>query len=141
LFDLSDLETPIPASYSKPFYYWLCTNCRCVSLTKQLCAACQKRDFIPFLDRRPLLLSKEIMNGVVGLIDEAADSLPAMNIDEAIICSGEYMPFLSQLLKNSELAASRAASSHTGFRITSMSTEEVLSLFRKRQLPPSPSQV
>lgn len=137
MFDLSDLETPIPTTSSKPKHYWLCTKCKHVALTSSSCVTCKTTDFIPFLDRRPLLLTKEICNGVVALINKAADSLEHMDIEESIVCTNEYMPFLSKILKDSKLAQTRSQNGEPGWRSSSLSCSEQLALFEQSQMPPT----
>lgn len=138
MLDLFDLDvSPVPMA--KLSHHWLCTKCRAVSLRTGKCASCSGTDFIPFLDRRPLRLDRETLNGIVELIDQAADSLAQMDVDKAIIVSGEYMPFLSQLLKGHELAQVREATTGSGFRVTSLPSSTLLELFRKSQVPPSES--
>lgn len=137
MFDLSDLETPIPPTNSKHKHYWLCTSCKHVALTSSSCATCKNKDFIPFLDRRPLLLTKEIRNGIVSLIDKAADSLVDMDIEESIVCTNEYMPFLSKILKDSKIAQDRSQNGEPGWRKSSLSCSDQLALFEQSQMPPT----
>lgn len=138
MFDLSDLDTPIPPTKSNsPNHYWMCTACQHISITAGTCNTCQAKTFIPFLDRRPLLLTKEVCNGVISLINDAADSLLDMEIDDSIICTNEYMPFLSKLLKDSKLAEERKSRNESGWRVSTLSSSEHLSLFSLSQIPPS----
>lgn len=139
MFELPNLETPIALKNSKPSHYWLCTSCRNVSLACRSCNSCENKKFIPFLDRRPLLLSKELCNGVVDLINAAADNIGNMEIEESISCNNEYLPFLSQLLSDSAKAQERASLGEMGWRSTSMATSEVLALFEQSQIPPTES--
>lgn len=135
LFDLSDLTLPAPRP--SQVHDWLCGSCLRVSITKKTCATCGCQDFVPYLDRRPLLISKEVKNGIVDLIDQAADLVPKMDIDDQLHFTGDYMPFLSRLLDSAKLAEERKAANNSGYRETNLSTPELLSLFREMKLPPS----
>jgi hypothetical protein len=135
LFDLSDLSLPKPRPVQ--VHDWLCGSCLRVSITKKSCAVCNCREFIPYLDRRPLLLNKEVKNGIVDLINQAADRVPQADIDEQLYFTGDYMPFLSKLLDAAQVAEDRKASNDSGYRETNLSTSELLLLFKEMKLPPS----
>jgi len=135
LIDLSDLSLPTPKT--QPKYNWLCVGCRRVSASRGSCAVCGCKEFVVHLDRRPLLLSKETRNGIVDLIDKAASLVPQADIDEQIRLTGEYMPFLSQLLTDAELAEKRNRAEGCGFRTTTLTTPELLALFQDMKFPTS----
>lgn len=136
MFDLSELTMPTPSARFK--HDWLCTQCRRVSMVRGSCASCGGQEYIAHLDRRPLLLSKEVRNGIIDLIDQAADLVPELNdIDAQLQITGEYMPFLSKLLSNAELAEDRRLAGDPGFRKTDLSVEELLALFKEMKLPPT----
>ena len=105
-----------------------------MSAVRSACVSCGCKEFVIHVDRRPLLLSKETRNGIVDLIDKAGDLVPQVDIDEQIRLTGDYMPFLSQLLNDAELAEKRNREGG-GFRTTTLSTPELLALFREMKLP------
>lgn len=136
MFDLSELTDPAPKVRAS--FHWMCASCRKVALSRNTCAACCGQEFIPFMDRRPLLLGKEVRLRILDLIDAAADLVPQLpTIDEQAEITGEYMPFLSKLLDDAELAEKRQAETGSGFRRTSLSIDELTQLFREMKLPPT----
>jgi len=135
LFDLSDLTLPV--SNVEQRHHWLCSQCCKVSLACTACI-CGNVQFVPYIDRRPLLLSKEVKNRIVDLIDEAADKVPELaEIEDQLYLTGEYMPFLSRLLDDAELAERRRDETGRGYRRTDLSVSELVSLFREMRLPPT----
>lgn len=135
LFDISDLS--LPSHKERPAHAWMCVGCQRVSANLCRCAACGSKDQVPYLDRRPLLLNKETQNGIIGLIDRAAEQVPQAEIDEQLYLTGEYMPFLSSLIDSSQLAEQRRLATNAGFRTTTLSTDALLALFAQMELPSS----
>lgn len=137
MFELDDLTTPLLTAKRRSSPSWLCVSCRRVTIVHAPCAFCAGRELIPYLDQRPLLLSKEVKNIVLDLIDQAAARVPQVDIDEQIHLVEGYMTFLSRLLDSAQLAEKRKAEGNEGFRATSLSTEELIALFRDMKLPPT----
>lgn len=134
MFDLSDLQSDPPLP--KAEHHWLCTSCRTPSFSSASeCPKCGALNFIPYIDRRPLLLSKDVRNSIVNLIDEAAELLEDLDLDSMCFYTGEYMPFLGSLLDDASRASGLESEGLQGYRTTSMSKEELISLFRNMQKP------
>lgn len=133
MFDL--LEPMISFSSQRLDHCWMCVECRTIFDVKCACAVCGADNFVPYVDRRPLLLSKEVRNAVVNLIDEIADTLSDLDLDSQCFYTSEYMPFLSGLLDEAARASEVRKSGSTGYRTTSLSVEELLPLFRSMKKP------
>ena len=132
MFDLLDPITPL--TLTKNPTCWMCTQCRSIA-ESPACAPCGVVDSIPYLDRRPFLLTKEARNSIVQLIDEAADLLSDMDIDDQCFYTGEYMPFLSSMLDEASRAEELRTSGSSGYRTTTLNTEEITQLLRSMKRP------
>ena len=133
MFNLDDLIVPLPKK--KVLHDWVCVSCLRITMRCVTCL-CGSVEFVPYLDRRPLLLSKETQHGILALIDEAAGKVVDLGIDEQLFYAGEYMPFLNKLLVDAELAQQRELTG-VGYRKTDLDSEDILSLCRDMRMPPT----
>lgn len=117
----------------------LCTACRCVlPMYHNSCPACDSQEpLIPYLDRRPLLLSRGVRNAIMDLIDEGAHRLTDEILsDEQEYLANKYLPFLSRVLKESETAERlKSMENHSAYRRTNESKEEIVAHLRDMILP------
>lgn len=135
-FDLSDLN-PEPDRRER-IQMRLCTGCRCVlPQYHTACPTCEDTTLLPFLDRRPLLLDRDTRNGILTLIDEGVSQLTDEVLsDEQSYLSNEYLPFLSRLLKESEVAEKyESMGNHQAYRRTDWTQEEIIDNLRDMVLP------
>jgi hypothetical protein len=134
--DLTSLE-PSP---ERKVHMRLCPSCRSIlPVYHSSCPCGSVVPLIPYLDRRPLLLDRDVRNSILDLIDEGANRLTdEVLTDEQDHLVNEYLPFLSKVLKESELAErAKAMGNHTAYRRTSDTKAEILSNFRDMVLPPT----
>lgn len=116
----------------------LCSSCRCI-LVRETSSCCDNQRLIPFLDMRPLLLSRETRHAILDMIDEGADSLTEDLLGEASsYLVFDYLPFLTRVLQESEVAERyRSMGRNQAYRETYWDHDQILAALRELILPPS----
>ena len=135
--DLTDLESTPPRR--ERVHMRLCSACRCVLPSyHNSCPSCESTaPLLTYLDRRPLLLDRETRNAILDLIDEGASRLTDEVLsDEQNYLANRYLPFLSRVLKESEVAEKlRSMGNHSAYRRTNDTGEEIIAHLRDLILP------
>jgi len=94
--------------------------------------------FVPFVDRRPLLMSSDLFALVKSKMHEVSSTISEVEDDEEHdFIVNELFPFLSSMIDDSRLAAQRKESTGSGYRETHLSPEESLSLLESIKVPPT----
>lgn len=119
---------------------YMCTQCRTVMSGRiSSCSSCGCASLIPYLDKRPLLLSSEAHQAIQELIDQIGDRINDVDcsLDEQLYYSGDLLPFLARVLDDSELAARRRETGNFGYRTTTLSPAGIVSHLRDLRFPPA----
>lgn len=115
-----------------------CSSCfKTVSMDKATCS-CGSGVLIPYIDQRPLLLDADVRSSVLNLLEEVLERVnddADLDLEELQRLTTEYLPWLTQLIKDSELAAHRKSQGLQGFRVTTLSSMEVLQAIREQRYP------
>lgn len=116
---------------SKVSHQWMCSSCHSVFTSNESsCSSCGETAWIPYLDRRPLLLSPALLSKVVALLEQAElEILDFEDVNSQYFYASEYIPFLEDMISQSDLARTYFEVGGSGYRETSLSDGEVLAMF------------
>lgn len=118
----------------------LCPDCQTVHTGSDVCKE-HPKDAIPFLDRRPLLLSDEMTQAISAEMTRISSSISTFDAKEREFYMNDFIPFLSIILDESRLAFDRKKNSTKGYRETDVTPEEALVLLRALCVLPTQSVV
>jgi hypothetical protein len=116
----------------------LCPACMALFSAAVTKCSCGEVNLVPYLDQRPLWLDDDAMRAAMGLLDEILERVNTsleIDLDELQSLTTDYLPWLTRLLKDSEVAGQRKANGEFGFRTTNLSTDEILKALREQRDP------
>ena len=134
--DLSDLMSMSGPTVDRSMS--LCPNCQTVCTGSDVCKE-HPKDAIPFLDRRPLLLSAEMVKAISAEMTRISSSISTFDEKEREFYMNEFIPFLSIVLDESRLAFDRKKNSMKGYRETDVTPGEALVLLHDLCVLPTQS--
>ena len=129
-----------PVMRHRPAYTSLCTECQCVSTADarcKSCGSCGSASLVPYIDRRPMLLDRDVRDQVMGLVDAAVNCINEDVGDELLYLACEYLPFLQRTIESAEKAESLRSSGLGGYCETACTPGEIIFHLRHMRLPPT----
>jgi hypothetical protein len=73
--------------------------------------------------------------GILDEILERVNTAVEIDLDELYWLTTDYLPWLTRLLKDAEVASERKANGESGYRTTSLSTDEIVKALREQRYP------